>query len=653
MTNRDFLLTNETRLSFDVERAAYYVARLSRQNFTLNVAAEPAGDGTVSGGGIIPFGYNTKIEAMAADGRQFNGWHDANGRLVSEQAVYYPVVTKDETLTAHFGPKALQAVLTCEPAEAGRIIRIGQAETAGFFHGIAAQLQAEPAEAYTFSHWTDEAGNVLAGETAVLTLTPTADADLTLTAHFAPRAFNPDVTVVPAQAGEIDGLAERLIYGQTYTATVRPTDERHYRFIGWRNADGQTLTTETAYTFTFLNRPLTARFEALPVTVETVCEPAEAGRTELTGEPRYFETVTLTAQPARGYRFAGWHNTGDATETLGETQTLTRVLTGDLRLTARFEKEVYAIHVTAFPAHSGTIDHPAEAAFGETVTMNAAPAEGYAFYAYENTDGQIVSYEPAYTTVVDEALNLNARFEPRSYTLKVVSADKTVGQVKGSGLYAFGETATVKAWPSAQGYAFSHWSNDPQGADTLSTEAEYAHSITAENRMIYACFKLKTVHIDAAANLPEAGTLQGGGDKTYGETVTLVASTNEGYIWLGFGEYDIILTEEPTYTFTAMEDRRITGLFRPTMWQVTVTDIPDGVSVKGAGETAHGTEAVIEAALPASLELAAWVSAAGDTLGLDNPLRLTVTGDMEIHPSACRAICRSMSNAYRPPQAAC
>ncbi|MDE5743459.1 MAG: hypothetical protein K2H62_03805, partial [Bacteroidales bacterium] len=156
--------------------------------------------------------------------------------------------------------------------------------------------------------------------------------------------------------------------------------------------------------------------------------------------------------------------------------------------------------------------------------------------------------------------------------------------------------------------------------------------MTAENRTIYACFKLQTLQLELTANLPQAGTLQGGGEKTYGETVTVTATANEGYLWQGFSEYDVLLTEETDYTLTMTENRHIVGVFTPMMWQITAVDVPDGVKVKGTGEAAHGTQAEIEAVLPKTLDFVAWTDAEGNTVGTENPLRVTVLNDLQLTP---------------------
>ena len=651
-------LPDETpELSLTVSQDVYYVARFNRINYTISVVAEPADFGEVTGGGATPYHYNAKVEAVAKEGRQFNGWYDANGELVSQQAVYYPLVSQDETLTARFGLKTLNISLACNPTEAGLIQVPGQTEKPVFFYDQAVQFQAVANEGYRFSHWTDQEGNTL-GEAAIYDLTPTTD--LQLTAHFVPQTFKHNLSVKPAEAGVLSGMSEEVAYGQVCTATVTPSDEMHYFFVGWTDAKGRILSSDPTYTFTFRNEPLVAQFEGITVKVNVSVEDEKTGKVDIEGTPRYAETITATATPARGHRFIGWfdntkseqpageaapvedpapeNQTSSGKETnselpLSEEPVLVRVLTGNLNLLAKFKRETYPLAVTALPQNGGQVVYPTHAiAFEDMATLHATANEGYRFVAYEKADGQILSYEPTYTLSVVEALSLNARFEPLSYTLKAVSADKTLGQTKGSGLFTYGQTTTIKAWATAPGYRFSHWSSNPEGNDTLSTQAEWTYTITAENRVVYACFQLKTLHLALTANLPQAGELRGGGDKTYGESVTISATTRDGYLWKGFSEHEMLLTEEATYTFVLTENRQIVGVFAPKVWTVKAFDLPDEVRVKGEGTYNHNSEATLEAILPVGLELVSWEDQDGKIIGHENPLRLTIEGNLNIKP---------------------
>ena len=634
-------------LNMPATKDVYYVARFSRLNFDLNVATNNADYGTVAGGGQTPYGYTARVEAIPAEGYQFNGWYSSNDELVSEEAVYYPVVMKEETLTAHFGPKVLNLNFACAPEEAGRIEVANHAGDEAFYYGQALQIQAMAHESYAFSHWTDQVGNILS-ETMVLDLTPTAD--MNLTAHFTPRVFNALVSVEPAIAGTLaEDLPQTLTYGETYTVSVVPANNEHFNFIGWRNAQGKVLSTETTYTFTFLNEPLVAQFEGVPVEVNLMVEENQGGTIQSNGAFRYYETITLTALPDRGHYFVGWYepapaaseNPNEENQTNAvmakpmvthESPVMTRVLTGNFNIVARFERETYNVSVAALPENGGQIESPTQAKFGERVTLQAIANEGFRFAGYENADKEIISYDPTYSLSVENPLSLNARFEPLSFTLKALSTDKTLGQTKGSGLFTYGQTTTIKAWATAPGYGFSHWSSTPEGNDTLSTDAEWTYTITAENRVVYACFQRQDLMLELSVNLPHAGVVLGGGKKTYGEKVTIHAIPNEGYIWRGFSEHEVLITKDQTYSFVLTENRHIVAEFVPQTWSVKTFDLAEGIKVKGEGDYAHNSEVVLEAILPEGFDFEAWVDEEGQVMGLENPLRTNITGNLSLKP---------------------
>ena len=58
-------------------------------------------------------------------------------------------------------------------------------------------------------------------------------------------------------------------------------------------------------------------------------------------------------------------------------------------------------------------------------------------------------------------------------------------------------------------------------------------------------------------NITEAGTITGAGEYEEDQVVTLVATTNQGYAFLGWYEGTTALSTNVTYTFTASADRAI------------------------------------------------------------------------------------------------
>ena len=71
-------------------------------HYNINLSADPANGGTVSGGGSKEEGSSCTVVAAPAEGMMFNGWFE-NGTLVSNSASYTFKVERARTLVAEFG----------------------------------------------------------------------------------------------------------------------------------------------------------------------------------------------------------------------------------------------------------------------------------------------------------------------------------------------------------------------------------------------------------------------------------------------------------------------------------------------------------------------------------------------------------------------
>ena len=71
-------------------------------HYDINLSADPANGGTVSGGGSKEEGSSCTVVATPAEGMQFGGWFE-NGNLVSNAASYTFTVERARTLVAEFG----------------------------------------------------------------------------------------------------------------------------------------------------------------------------------------------------------------------------------------------------------------------------------------------------------------------------------------------------------------------------------------------------------------------------------------------------------------------------------------------------------------------------------------------------------------------
>ncbi|MCL0056543.1 Ig-like domain-containing protein [Dehalococcoidia bacterium] len=152
-------------------------------------------------------------------------------------------------------------------------------------------------------------------------------------------------------------------------------------------------------------------------------DPPASGTVSLSPEPdpdgRYTARteVTLTAEPAAGWRFDRW--SGDVT---GTEPTITLTMDAHKSVTAHFARVVvqppppvrYTLTVTVDPAQSGTVSlSPLQPAAGylsgTTVTLTAEPAAGWEF---ERWSGDAVGTEPVTTVTMTRHKSVTAHFVP-------------------------------------------------------------------------------------------------------------------------------------------------------------------------------------------------------------------------------------------------
>ena len=139
------------------------------------------------------------------------------------------------------------------------------------------------------------------------------------------------------------------------------------------------------------------------------------------------------------------------------------------------------ITVTANPTAGGTVSGGGTIYQGDTCTLIASPASGYAFTNW-TSGSTVVSTNATYRFSVSTDRTLTANFV-RRYTI-TASANPTVGStVTGGGTFNSGSSCTLRATP-ASGYVFTNWTS---GSTVVSTNAVYTFTVSA-NRTLKANF---------------------------------------------------------------------------------------------------------------------------------------------------------------------
>lgn len=137
------VLSTQNPYSFTVEQNMTICAVFQggpTPHYDINLSADPANGGTVSGGGSKEEGSSCTVVATPAEGMAFDGWFE-NGQLVSNAASYTFTVERARTLVAQFGeaPEGEISDVTLNGSawdsdkyETSNTVNIGFTATAGY-----------------------------------------------------------------------------------------------------------------------------------------------------------------------------------------------------------------------------------------------------------------------------------------------------------------------------------------------------------------------------------------------------------------------------------------------------------------------------------------------------------------------------------------
>ena len=104
--------------------------------------------------------------------------------------------------------------------------------------------------------------------------------------------------------------------------------------------------------------------------------------------------------------------------------------------------------------------------------------------------------------------------------------------------------------------------------------------------------------VTATANPTAGGTVTGGGAYSDGQSATLTATNNPGYLFSGWYKDGVRVSSNKSYTFTVIEDVTLTAKFSTLSMSYTVTanaNPSEGGTVSGGGDYYKGDTATVTA----------------------------------------------------------
>ena len=295
------------------------------QTYTINVSANPANAGNVTGGGTYNEGTYCSVMATPANGYEFVNWTEG-GNVVSTSSSYTFMVTGNRTLVANFQEQIIyyNIRVSATPFGAGTVTGGGS-----YPQGESCTVSATANEGFSFSNWT-EGGNVVSTN-ANYTFTVTSGRYLVANFVSGTQSYTISVSANPDNAGTVTGGGT---YEEGTSCTVTATPNQRYLFVNWTE-NGVEVSTEQSYTFTVTaDRTLVANFGMPMIEITASVDPEEAASVSGAGTYNYGEEVTLILTRNEDWAFQNWTEDGIV---VSNEMTYTFIATENRNLVAHFE----------------------------------------------------------------------------------------------------------------------------------------------------------------------------------------------------------------------------------------------------------------------------------------------------------------------------
>jgi len=189
---------------------------------------------------------------------------------------------------------------------------------------------------------------------------------------------------------------------------------------------------------------------------------------------------------------------------------------------------------------------------------------------------------------------------PTNYTVSTSANPASYGSVTGGGTFASGSNDTVVATPKAN-YGFLSWT---ESGNLASSQPSYSFSVT-NNRTLVANFA-KLDKLTTSASPVSAGTTTGDGTYTDGTTQTVVAKSNNGYLFVDWTSGTTHVSTSATYSFTLAGNVKLVANFAKANTVTTTANPTAGGTTSGDGTYKTGSKVTVTATANAGYAFTKW-----------------------------------------------
>ena len=620
------------------------------------LATSSSAGGSVSQSGNYDHGTQATIIAVPQTGFYFTGWlgegiNDLNASTTTVS------MTQDRNISANFDAIAHDLVVSA--ASGGSATGSGR-----FNYSTNAAITASPDEGHYFTNWSGEG----LGDANSPSTTVSMTQDRNVTANFASTPIDKKILQTyadPVGSGSTSGSGP---YDQDVLVNISTTSAPGYHFLGW-TAVGGTLASPLSMTSASITMDqgsdanATAHFDAL---INTIAFGSSTGGS-VSGDGNYShgQLVPIQANPDIGYSFTGWEVNGTmvyqvavAARQYSPSSTKAFFLNGKESPPLNLVRgNVYHFALDG----STTVDHPfyfsedsggggntnlgkfttgvtgSESSSGIVAITVDSETPGTLFYYCGNHSGMgnlinivdsagLISDTNASATTTESngSYVLQASFSLNEHFLTVNAG--TGGSVSAGGTFPFGSTTNITATPNP-GYIFSHWS----GSGSSQPNSPTTTVSMTEDRTLTASFELGSYSLGVVVGANGGGSVIGGGNYEFGETINIFATPLEGYRfveWTGDG-----LADPNAFgtTVTITASQTITATFASSNHDLLLRENIEGAgTLTGSGNYPYGSDVNVTATASSGYVFKNWngvgiadENATATTISLTSDLNVT------------------------------
>ena len=571
-------ISTDSAFSFPAHHSLNMVAHFALDTYTITLEAIAAHGGTVTGGGVIEFGTDTTIMAVASPFFSFRNWtiDTPNGPVFSLLSVDTFSVTQSLHLVANFIADTFSIRLSANPYEGGTVSGGGT----GIPYLTEIEITATPNECYEFVNWTTAAGDLFSTDSVYsFFVTETLD----LVANFAIKTQN-ILASVSSGEGEISPEGNTpLSCGDTITFTFIP--EMCYRidsvFIdGVPNPDA---VEDGFYIFENVtdDHTISVHFALTNFTITASAGANGTISSSGTIDVGCGNDTTFYFTPNDCFRIDQVLVDGINDEDAVENGSYTfENVSDDHTIAVSFVKKTFTVTTATDPLGGGITSGDGTGILcGTEVIISIIPTECYHFVNWTK-DGNIVSTAQTFSYLITDSSHFIAHFTQEYYDITTSASPIIGGTTSGDSLQIPCRTdIIVHAVPNI-GYIFTHWTKN----DTLvSTDADY--TLTAmDSYELVAHFEEKNYTVTLCKVPFIGGQVLGDGIYPRGDTATIEAFPNPEYQFVCWIEDGDTVSKNFQHSFTVESDRTLCAHFTIKKLNITLEAKPvAGGTVSGGG----------------------------------------------------------------------